>query len=226
MVMYVKKIKELEDILGISFTNKDLIKEALTHSSYANENGGECNERLEFLGDAVLELSMSKYLYTNYSLDEGAMTKKRAQCVREEALDIYAKHLSLQDYLLLGNGEEQSSGRGRPAILADAFEAVLGACFLEAGFDRVYEIFNHIVVPYLEEVESIKDYKSVFQELVQADKRTLEYQIVGKSGPSHNTTFEAIVRMDGMIMGRGFGRTKKDAEQEAAKQALDKVAIK
>jgi len=222
----VKQIKDLEAILGITFTNKDLIKEALTHSSYANENGGECNERLEFLGDAVLELSMSKYLFTHYTLDEGVMTKKRAQSVREEALDIYAHHLGLKDFLLLGNGEEQSEGRGRPAILADAFEAVLGACFLEAGFDTVYEIFNRIVVPYLDEVDSIKDYKSVFQELVQADKRSLEYQIVGKTGPSHNTTFEAIVKMDGMIMGRGFGRTKKDAEQEAAKEALQKAATK
>ena len=220
----MKKISELEKLLGIEFKDKTLIKEALTHSSYANENGGECNERLEFLGDAVLELSMSKYLFNNYKLNEGKMTKRRAQCVREEALDIYAKHLGLQEFLFLGNGEEQSSGRGRPAILADAFEAVLGACFEEAGFDKVYEIFLRIVVPYLDEVDSIRDYKSIFQELVQADKRTLEYQIVGKQGPSHNTTFEAVVKMDGMIMGRGFGRTKKDAEQEAAKEALDKVA--
>jgi ribonuclease III len=217
-------INKLEEALGVTFTNKDLLKEALRHSSYANENGGKCNERLEFLGDAVLELSMSKYLFTHFNMEEGKMTKRRAQCVREEALDIYAAHLNLRDYLLLGNGEEASEGRGRPAILADAFEAVLGACFLEAGFDTVYEIFNRIVVPYFDEVDSIRDYKSVFQELVQADKRSVSYEIVGKSGPAHNITFEAVVKMDDIIMGKGFGSTKKAAEQMAAKEALNKVA--
>ena len=152
------------------------------------------------------------------------MTKKRAQSVREEALDIYANHINLVDFLFLGNGEEVNISRGKKAIIADAFEAVLGACFLEMGFDYVYEIFNRLVVPYFDEVDAIKDYKSKFQELVQADKRSLEYKIVGKEGPSHNTTFEAVVLMDDMIMGRGFGSTKKDAEQNAAKEALLKVA--
>ncbi len=220
----MRPISELEKILGIKFSDKKIIKEALTHSSYANEHGGECNERLEFLGDAVLELCMSKYLFKNMSLNEGDMTKKRAQSVREEALDIYANHINLIEFLYLGNGEELNLSRGKKAIVADAFEAVLGACFLEIGFDYVYEIFNKIVVPYFDEVNAIVDYKSKFQELVQADKRSLEYKIVGKEGPSHNTTFEAIVLMDEMIMGRGFGSTKKDAEQNAAKQALLKVA--
>ncbi len=220
----MRKISELEEILGIKFSDKKIIKEALTHSSYANEHGGECNERLEFLGDAVLELCMSKYLFNNMKLNEGDMTKKRAQSVREEALDIYANHINLVDFLYLGNGEGLNLERGKKAIVADAFEAVLGACFLEMGFDYVYEIFNKIVVPYFDEVNAIVDYKSKFQELVQADKRSLEYKIVGKEGPSHNTTFEAVVLMDGMIMGRGFGSTKKDAEQNAAKEALLKVA--
>lgn len=216
----MKKSSELEKILGIEFKNKELLETALTHSSFANENECECNERLEFLGDAVLELCMSKFLYTHYSLNEGAMTKKRAQSVREEALVIYAQHIKLSDYIKLGNGEEQGNGRGRPAIIADAFEAVLGACYLEFGFDMTYEVFARIVVSHIEEVLAIKDYKSTFQELVQADKRSVRYEIVNKTGPSHNLTFEAVVIMDDIIMGRGFGRTKKDAEQEAAKQAL------
>lgn len=221
----MRPINELEEILGVRFNNKDLLLTALTHSSYANENACECNERLEFLGDAVLELSMSKYLYSHYSLAEGEMTKKRAQSVREEALDIYAEHIDLKSFIRLGNGEEQSNGRGRPAILADAFEAVLGACYLEFGFDTVYEIFSKVVVCHLDEVLSIKDYKSTFQELVQADKRSVTYEIIGKTGPSHNATFEAIVKIDDeIIMGHGFGRTKKDAEQEAAKEALAKAA--
>ena len=220
----MRPIADLEEILGVKFLKKELLETALTHSSYANENKCECNERLEFLGDAVLELCMSKYLYKSYDLNEGAMTKKRAQSVREEALLIYASHIDLQSFIRLGNGEEQSDGRGRPAIIADAFEAVIGACFLEFGFDRTYEIFSKIVIPYHDEVLSIKDYKSTFQELVQADRRSVKYEIVGRSGPSHNATFEAVVLMDDIVMGRGKGKTKRDAEQEAAREALTKAA--
>lgn len=220
----MKNYKELLKSLGIAFQDETLIKTALTHSSYANENGGECNERLEFLGDAVLELCMSKYLINKYSISEGDMTKKRAQSVREEALVIYASHLHLADYLYLGNGEEQSGGRGRPAIIADAFEALLGAIFIQFGFDKTYEIFSNIVVNYIDEVLFIKDYKSIFQELVQADKRSLRYEIVAKKGPSHNSVFEAVVMMEDIIMGRGEGKTKKEAEQNAAKMALEKVS--
>lgn len=220
----MSKIDNLQSKLGLNFEDKSLLIESLTHSSYSNENGGDCNERLEFLGDAVLDLCMSKYLIQNYQLAEGDMTKKRAQAVREEALVIYAQHLELPDYLLLGIGEDQSGGRQRPAIIADAFEALLGAIFEEFGFDKVYDVFNTLVLPYAREVMEIKDYKSHFQELVQADKRSVSYSIVSKTGPSHNITFEAVVLMDEIIMGRGFGKTKKDAEQEAAKQALLKLA--
>jgi len=221
----MKTSKDLCEILGVEFKNKDLIRTALTHSSYANEHGGEFNERLEFIGDAVLDLCISKHLFENRSLDEGDMTKKRAQSVREEALVIYASHIGLADYLYLGNGEEQSGGRKRPAIIADAFESVLGAVFLEFGFDKAYEVVNKIVMPYIDEVVVLKDFKSSFQELVQADKRSVQYEIISKTGPSHNPTFEAIVKIDdAIIMGRGFGRTKQDAEQAAAKEALDKMA--
>lgn len=220
----MRKISELEEKLGVKFYDPSILETAVTHSSYANENKCVCNERLEFLGDAVLELCMSKFLYNKYSLNEGDMTKKRAQSVREEALFIYANHIELPSFMKFGNGEEQSGGRGRQAIIADAFEAVLGACFLEFGFDKTYDIFSHIVVSYIDEVLSIKDYKSIFQELVQADKRSVQYEIIDRTGPSHNSTFEAVVKMDDIIMGHGKGKTKKEAEQNAAKEALAKAA--
>lgn len=223
----MKHYSELEEKLGLKFKHKEVLIEALTHSSYGNEHNVPFNERLEFLGDAVLELAMSKYLIAKYSTDEGDMTKRRAQAVREEALDIYASHLGLSEYLYLGKGEEATGGRKRPAVIADAFEALLGAVFKEFGFDIAYETFSKLVIPYVDEVVSIKDFKTILQELVQADKRTLEYRIVQEEGPAHNKRFTAEVLMDGnLIMGRGIGKTKKDAEQEAAKQALEKTQLK
>ncbi|MCR5786652.1 MAG: ribonuclease III [Acholeplasmatales bacterium] len=223
----MKDYKDLEEKLGVEFKDSTNIREALTHSSYGNEHNCPFNERLEFLGDAVLEVSMSKFLYSNYNLNEGEMTKKRAQAVREEALDIYASKIGLNEYLLLGKGEEATGGRERPAIIADAFEAVLGACFLEFGFDKTYEVFERIVVPYVSEVVGIKDYKTTLQEYAQSDKRSLSYEIIGQTGPAHNLLFEAVVKMDeNIIMGHGFGRTKKDAEQAAAREALTKRATK
>lgn len=221
----MKDLSELESILNLKFKNKKILEEALTHSTYGNEHNVAYNERLEFLGDAVLELSMSKYLYSHYNLSEGDMTKKRAQAVREEALDIYASKIDLGSYLLLGKGEEAQGGRKKPAVIADAFEAVLGACFFEFGFDKTYEVFEHIVVPYIPEVVDIKDFKTMLQEYAQSDKRSLKYEIIGQTGPAHNILFEAQVTMDdNIIMGHGFGKTKKDAEQEAAKEALSKIA--
>ncbi len=221
----MRDYKQLEKSIGYEFKNPNLIKEALTHSSYGNEHGVPFNERLEFLGDAVLELSMSKYLYSHYDLAEGEMTKKRSQAVREEALDIYASKIHLNEYLYLGRGEEATGGRERPAIIADAFEAVLGACFKEAGFDETYKVFERIVVPYVKEVVGIKDYKTLLQELAQSDKRSIKYEIIGQTGPAHNLLFEAVVKMDDtIIMGHGFGKTKQGAEQAAAKEALSKVA--
>jgi ribonuclease-3 len=223
--MVMKHYSELLEKLNIKFSDPSVLIEALTHSSYGNEHNCAFNERLEFLGDAVLELAMSKYLISKYNMNEGDMTKHRAQAVREEALVIYASHINLSDYLYLGNGEEQTGGRNRPAIIADAFEALLGAIFQTYGFDKAYEIFEKIVVPYVQEVVSIKDYKTTLQELVQADKRTLKYSIINQSGPAHNMRFEAIVLMDDeIVMGYGIGRTKKDAEQNAAKEALTKIA--
>ncbi len=218
------ELKYLEDSIGYKFTNKDLLNLALTHSSYANEHSLECNERLEYLGDAVLQLCMSKHLYQSIHLDEGVLSKTRAKSVCEEALNVYASKIDLAKYLYLGNGEEHSGGRSRPAIIADAFEAMLGAILLDSNFEVVYSIFEKLVLPYQDIVLQIRDYKSVFQEKVQADKRTLHYEIVSEFGPANDKTYEAVVYMDDILMGRGIGKTKKEAEQQAAKEALNKEA--
>lgn len=221
----MKHYSLLEEKLGVCFKDKSLLVEALTHSSYGNEHNCPFNERLEFLGDAVLELCMSKFLISKYKMNEGDMTKRRAQAVREEALDIYASHLELPEFLYLGKGEELTGGRQRKAVIADAFEAVLGAVFKEFGFDKAYEVFSKIVIPYVDEIVTIKDFKTILQEEVQADKRSLSYRIIDETGPAHDKVFTAEVLMDdAVIMGRGIGKTKKDAEQEAAKEALRKKA--
>ncbi len=217
-------IAKLAQILGVKINNEQFYFEALTHSSYANENNVKCNERLEFLGDAVLELLMSDYLTKNEDLSEGEMTKKRARCVCEMALVSYAHKIHLNELILLGKGEEQSGGRERDAIIADCFEAVLGAVYLDLGFDACLKVFKRIIQPYLSESEDIIDFKSTLQELVQADKRSLTYEIVSEKGPSHNKVFDAIVKMDDIIMGYGTGKTKKDAEQNAAREALKKMS--
>ena len=217
-------LENLENKIQYHFHKPDLLKLALTHSSYANEHQMECNERLEYLGDAVLQLCMSKYLYQKIQLDEGVLSKTRAKCVCEEALNVYAEKLQLSSYLFLGNGEEHSGGRTRPAIIADAFEAMLGAILLDSSFEEVYKVFERIVLPYQEIALQFRDYKSVFQEKVQADKRTLHYEIVHESGPANDKTYEAVVYMDDILMGRGIGKTKKEAEQQAAKEALNKEA--
>ncbi len=217
-------MEQLEDLIGYQFKDKSYLKLALTHSSYGNEHQVECNERLEYLGDAVLELCMSRYLYHRIQLDEGVLTKTRAKAVCEEALNIYAEKIHLANYLYLGNGEEHSGGRERPAIIADAYEAVLGAVFLDSDFETVYQVVERNILPFFEQVVTIKDYKSTFQEKVQADKRTLHYEIVHEFGPPNDKIYEAVVYMDDILMGRGVGRTKKEAEQNAAKEALKKEA--
>lgn len=220
----LNNIEEFEGVIGYTFKNKKYIETALTHSSYANEHNLECNERMEFLGDAVLELAMSKYLYAVISLDEGVLTKTRAKAVCEGALDYYAAKINLPKYLFLGKGEELSGGRMRPAIIADAMEAVLGAIFLDSGFDQAYEIVKKFFIPYIAEVTSLKDYKSLLQEKLQSEKRTIRYEIVRDEGPANDKIFEAVVYMDEILMGRGMGKTKKEAQQNAAKNALEKEA--
>ena len=220
----MNKLKEFENILSYEFNDIGLLKTALTHSSYANEHLIESNERMEFLGDAVLELCMSKYLYSVIDLDEGVLTKSRAKAVCEDALNVYAKGINLSKYIFLGKGEECSGGRERPAIIADAFEAVLGAVFLDGGINEAYRIVENTILPNMGEVLVYKDYKSILQEKLQSEKRSIRYEIVKEEGPANNKKFEAVVYMDEIIMGRGVGKSKKEAQQNAAKEALSKEA--
>lgn len=217
----------LESRFNLDFNNKKLLERALTHSSYAYENNTLSNERLEFIGDAVLDLLVGRFLYDHIPESEGVLTKKRAQEVREEALVIYANKINLGQYLLLGKGEEMSQGREKPGILADAFEAFIGAIYIDKGVDETYKVLSDIVFPHV--IIDIKkddaDYKSKLQELVQSDKRTLKYEIVSEKGPAHDRDFISRVYMDEVIvMGEGQGKTKKEAEQKAAHSALKKLA--
>ena len=220
---------ELEKYFNLDFEDKALLKVALTHSSYANENNCESNERLEFIGDAVLDLLMGKYLYIHHKdYDEGDLTKKRAKNVCESALVEYAKECNLKKYLLLGKGEEKSGGRNRVALQADAFEALIGAVYIDKGLIETYKVFDKVVIPVsLEErEEDFVDYKSYLQELVQSDKRTLEYKIIAEEGPSHDKKFTTRVYMDEILMGEGIGKSKKIAEQNSAEMALKKLAMR
>ncbi|WP_080874787.1 ribonuclease III [Oceanobacillus timonensis] len=223
------ELSQLEQKLGITFQQKKLLKEAFTHSSYVNEYKKiklNDNERLEFLGDAVLELAVSQYLYrNNQDMPEGEMTKIRAAIVCEASLTVFAKQFDFGQYILLGKGEEQTGGRQRPAILADAFEAFLGALYLDQGFDAVLHFLNTRIFPALtvDATASVMDYKSHLQEIVQKQKdRKIEYHIIDEHGPSHHKEFIAQVVIQGEPAGRGNGRTKKEAEQKAAKAALEK----
>lgn len=218
-------LKKLLDDLNIKYNNEKLYLTALTHSSYANENNIESYERLEYLGDAVLEVIMSEYLYKNTSYEEGVMTKMRAKYVCEDANFEYAIRLRLNDYLRLGHGEEENGGRTRKAIVADIFEAFIGAIYLDCGFERAKKFVYDNVIPLIEnkEINFDNDYKSVLQELVQTDKRSLEYVVVNETGPAHNKTFTVIVKIDDIIYGEGSAHSKKLAEQNAARDALKKA---
>ncbi|HHT39111.1 MAG: ribonuclease III [Acholeplasmataceae bacterium] len=214
---------KLEEKLQVKFKNQELLQQALTHSSYANENLVLDNERLEFLGDAIIGLLMGEHLFFTNKMSEGEMSKKRAELVCEEALAFYGEQISLADYLLLGKGVVQLGGKSNPAIIADAFEALFGAVYLEFGFQQVKDLFLKLVVPYIEKVK-IVDYKSTLQELVQIERRNITYQVEKEEGPAHDKTFTVSVKMDNLTLGIGVAKTKKEAEQEAAKEALKKVA--
>jgi ribonuclease-3 len=222
-----KDLHELERFFNLDFKNRSLLERAMTHSSYAYENNTLSNERLEFVGDAVLDLAVGKYLYDHMPESEGVLTKKRAQEVCEDALVDYAKSFGLGDYLLLGKGEELSLGRQKPGILADAFEAFLGAIYIDKGIKETYKVLNKVVFPHVKKNlhKDDEDYKSKLQELVQSDKRTLRYEIISETGPAHNRVFVSRVFMDEVIvMGEGQGKSKKEAEQKAAFSALKKMA--
>lgn len=213
---------EIFEKLNIKTDNEELYITALTHTSYANEHGKDSYERLEYLGDAVLELVMSEYLYKNFKYNEGEMTKLRAHYVCEDALYEYSINLKLNDSLRLGNGEMQNGGMYRKAIVADIYESIIGAIYLDKGFEEAKKFIYDTAIPFVinNSFGFIKDYKSELQELVQTDKRSLEYIITNEEGPSHNKTFTAIVKIDDIIYGTGISHSKKDAEQLAAKDAL------
>lgn len=216
-------MKTLLNNLGLKEDQFEIYDTALTHASYANEHNVNSNERLEFLGDAVLEVLISEYFYQTYQdLDEGKLTKKRAQAVCEQALVIYAEAVDLPKYIRLGRGLEESGANH--AIVADAFEALLGAIYVSSGIEMVRKVFLKVIVPHLEDVFESKDYKSLLQEIIQGgDKRNISYSIISETGPSHKKMFEAVVKLDQKInLGTGKGKTKKEAEQRAAKDALKK----
>ena len=216
-------MKILDD-LGITPNNIKLYERAFSHTSYANEHHVESYERLEYLGDAVLELIISEYLYKNTECPEGEMTKLRSGYVCENANFEYAMELGLNEYMLLGNGEEENGGRTRKAIVADVFESFVGAIYLDQGIETAKKFIYKVVIPKIENKKvEFTDYKSVLQELVQTDKRSLEYVVVDESGPSHDKTFKVVVKIDNIIYGTGVAHSKKEAEQQAACDALKKA---
>ena len=220
-----KRIEEFEKIIGYSFRNKSLISEALTHSSYANEhrlNYMSYNARLEFLGDAVLEISISEYLYNRYPDEpEGYLTKMRASIVCEPTLALCSKDIRLGEFLLLGKGEELTGGRERKSITSDAFEAVIGAIYLDGGFANAKEFIDKFILADIKDKQLFYDSKTILQEIVQAKgDKNLGYKLVGENGPDHNKQFEVNAMLGDEIVGKGIGRTKKAAEQEAAYNAI------
>lgn len=222
--MHNKNLSELMQTIHYEFENIDLLKNALTHSSYANE---KCikkykdNERLEFLGDAVLELTSSDYIYKNYAdMDEGRMTRLRASIVCEPTLAICARAIGLDKFVMLGKGEELTGGRKRDSIISDACEAVIGAIYLDGGFANAKEFIHRFVLNDLENKQLFYDSKTILQELIQGRHEQLSYELIDESGPDHDKQFTVAVLVDGERVSEGEGHTKKAAEQQAAYQAL------
>lgn len=204
-----------------------LYKTAFSHSSYANEHKAKTDyERLEFLGDAVLDLVIADYLYNNKTEKEGEMTKVRASYVCENALSEYSTSLGLNKYIKVGHGEEKEGGQYKKAIVADIFEAFIGAIYVDLGYSTARKVVLNIIVPYIEDpnVVFFSDYKSALQEYVQTVQKSLTYNLIKEEGPAHEKKFTVDVTIDNIVYGIGIGNTKKEAEQEAAKNALEKLA--
>lgn len=222
----------LEQNLQYQFKNKSLLKHALTHSSYANEvrNGFDSNERLEFLGDSVLSIIVAEHLFSQFpKTPEGELTRLRASLVCEKALCVYARELELGKYLLLGNGEDKGGGRERDSILADAFEAVLAAIYLDGGMEPARKHVMNFVLRELSQPEDevFKDYKTALQEIIQRNpEESVSYFLTGEEGPDHDKCFTVEVRLNSNVIGTGMGKNKKKAEQMAAKQALELMGEK
>ncbi len=228
--MTLSPLETLQDTLGYYFKSPELLDNALTHSSYANEataKGEETksNERLEFLGDSVLSLVVSRYLFEEYpELPEGELSKIRAQTVCEKSLAIFARKIALGSYLHLGHGETQNRGDERDSILSDAFEALLAALYLDGGLERVETFLLPFVIEQVNDTirsHHITDYKTMLQQIVQQENgEILDYCIVSETGPAHCRRFEVEARLNSNVIGRGVGSSKREAEQNAAKEAL------
>lgn len=225
--MMETNLELLEKTIGYQFKDKKLLTQALTHSSYANEKKiGKlgCNERLEFLGDAVLELISSDFLFKKYpGIPEGELTKKRASMVCEPSLAYCAREFGLPDYLLLGKGEDMTGGRNRDSIVSDATEALLGAIYLDGGYEKANGFVQKFILNDMEHKQLFYDSKTILQEIVQeTSTNPVEYVLVKEEGPDHDKQFQVEVRVDGIVQGSGVGHTKKAAEQAAAYQAIRK----
>jgi ribonuclease III len=226
-----KRLKEFEKLLGISFWKREHLKRALMHKSYANENKypyTEHNERYEYLGDAVLELAISAVLFSMFpDYTEGELSKLRAAIVNEEQLAELAREIRLGDYMFLGKGEDQTGGRDKPSLLSDAYEAVLGAVYLDRGFDRAVKVIKRNfdkVIKKVGGVGYISDYKTRLQEEVQGRFRTIpRYRMIRELGPDHSKTFEVNLFVGGRQVSTGRGASKKAAEQDAARAALERL---
>ena len=220
-------MKDLQAAIDYTFSDPSLLSEALTHSSYAHEqhNNIKNNERLEFLGDAVLSIVVSDYIYKHCpDLPEGELTKLRASLVCEKSLFDFAKVIDLGSYLRLSNGERRNGGAKRPSIVSDAFEALIAAIYLDGGMEPARKHILRFVVPEIEghKNNSFKDYKTALQEIIQKNPgERLEYRLVGSTGPDHNKHFKVEVCLNSNVIGRGGGRSKKEAEQQAAREALE-----
>ena len=222
------KLKELEQKIGYTFRDFSLLERAMMHSSFTNEKNlpkYKCNERLEFLGDAVLELVSSEFLFRESpKMPEGELTKTRASMVCEPSLALCARDIGLGGYLLLGKGEEATGGRLRDSVTSDAMEALIGAVYLDGGFTSAKEFIHKFVLTDLEDKKLFYDSKTILQEIVQAGKKgDITYRLVREEGPVHNKSFEVQVMIGGTPYGEGKGRTKKSAEQQAAYQAILKL---
>lgn len=217
---------DFESQIQYQYKNKKLMQEALTHSSFVNEGRKHIknNQRLEFLGDSVLSIIVAQHLFEHYThLPEGELTKLRAYLVCEKSLHQFALQIQLGEYLILGKGEENTGGRERPSILADAFEAVIASIYLDGGLEAAKKFVLRFVPDELdvEKVTYVSDYKTALQEIIQKNKEEkIEYVIVGEQGPDHNKTFTVEVHLNSNVIGVGTGRSKKQAEQFAAKEAL------
>lgn len=225
-------LQKIEQTVQYQFKNRLVLEEALTHSSYANEHRGALikdNERLEFLGDAILDLIISEYLFKKYQgMPEGDLSKLRASIVCESSLAKVARHIGLGQLILLGKGEEMTGGRERASILADGFEALTGALFLDGGFEEAKRFLTETLINEVEQIACIEDlymdYKTLLQENIQKESTVpVHYEVVGEEGPDHDKYFYVEVCHGEIVLGKGLGKSKKEAEQDAAKKAINNL---